>query len=189
MRLSYPSYTRSQAARAKARGMGKGTRRLRAWHVYLSLGALVTGAYFLAPSQTVQHTLRLLLIASALTATITGIFLHRPGRPLPWYLFAAALVMSILGTLTYGYYEVLVGMVAPLVTLADAFFIASYSCAAAALLLIQSRRLVRDRASTIDPIIISVGAGMLAWVYLMQPYAEDPSLTLVERSVSMAYPC
>ena len=79
-------------------------------------------------------------------------------------------------------------MVAPLVTLRAPVCIAGYCWAAAGRLLIQSRRLVRERSSTIDPIIISVGSGMLAWVYLMQPYAEDPSLTLVERSVSMAYP-
>ncbi|HZF59547.1 MAG TPA: hypothetical protein VEZ19_13885, partial [Rubrobacter sp.] len=100
---------------------------LRAWHVYLSLGVLITGAYFLVPSQTAQHALRLLLIVAALAAVVTGVLLHRPSRPLPWYLFAAGLVMSILGTLTYGYYEVIVGIKAPLVTLADAFFIASYA--------------------------------------------------------------
>jgi diguanylate cyclase (GGDEF)-like protein/PAS domain S-box-containing protein len=164
------------------------TRRLRAWHVYLLLGALITGAYFLVSSQTAQHTLRLLLIVSALAAVVIGVHVHRPSRPLPWYLFAAALVMSILGTLTYGYYEVVVGIVAPLVTLADAFFIASYACAAAALLLIQGRRLVRDRASTIDPIIVAVGVGMISWVFFMRPYAKDPLLTMTERLVSIAYP-
>ena len=161
---------------------------MRAWHVYLLLGSLSMGPYFLVSSQTAQHTLRLLLIVSALAAVVIGVHVHRPSRPLPWYLFAVALVMSILGTLTYGYYEVVVGIMAPLVTLADVYFIASYACAAAALLLIQSRRLVRDRASTIDPIIVAVGVGMIAWVFFMRPYAKDPSLTMIERLVSIAYP-
>src|SRR3712207_9031990 len=91
------------------------------------------------------------------------------------------MLMSILGFVTYGYYETVLGIESPLTTLADVFFIASYPCAAAGLLLIQSQRLVRDRASTIDPIIVAVGVGMLAWVFLMKPYAEDPSLTLLEQ--------
>jgi diguanylate cyclase (GGDEF)-like protein/PAS domain S-box-containing protein len=98
------------------------------------------------------------------------------------------MLMSILGFVTYGYYETVLGIESPLTTLADVFFIASYPCAAAGLLLIQSQRLVRDRASTIDPIIVAVGVGMIAWVFLMKPYAEDPSLTLLERLVSITYP-
>ena len=165
--------------------LGRG---LQAWRVYLLLGILATGAYFLLPSQTAQHVLRLMFIMAALAATVTGVLMHRPSRPLPWYLFAFSLLMSILGTVTYGYYEAVLGVESPSTTVADAFFIASYLCAAAALLLIQSRRLIRDRTSMIDPIIVAVGAGMLVWLFLMKPYAEDPSLSLLERLVSIAYP-
>ena len=161
---------------------------VRAWHAYLLLGVLATGAYFLLPSQAAQHTLHLLLVVSAIAAIVTGVRTHRPIQPLPWYLFACALLMSILGFVTYGYYETVLDIEAPLTTLADAFFIASYPCAAAGLLLIQSQRLVRDRASFVDPIIVAVGFGMLAWVFLMKPYAEDPSLTVIERLVSITYP-
>ena len=150
---------------------------LRRWHVYLLLGVLATGVYFLLPSQAAQHTLHFLFVLSALAAIVTGVRMHRPSQPLPWYLFAAAMLMSILGFVTYGYYETVLGIEAPLTTWADAFFIASYPCAAAGLLLIQSQRLVRDQASIIDPIIVAVGVGMLAWVFLMKPYVEDPSLT------------
>ena len=162
-------------------------RQLRAWHVYLLLGLLATGAYFLLPSQTAQNTLRLLFAMSALAAIVTGILIHRPSRPLPWYLFASGMLMPILGAVALGYYEAVLGIESPFPNVADAFFLATYPCPIVALLLIQSRRLVRDRASTIDPIIITVGVGMLAWVFLMKPYAEDPSLSLLEQLVSMAY--
>jgi signal transduction histidine kinase/CheY-like chemotaxis protein len=33
-----------------------------------------------------------------------------------------------------------------------------------------------------------VGVGILAWVFLMEPFAEDPSLSLLQRLVSIAYP-
>jgi len=118
---------------------------------------------------------------------VAGILMHRPARPLPWYLFTFGLLMSVLGIVTYVYYEVTLGRT-PFPSLADAFFIAGYACAAATLLMFQSRRLVRDQASTVDPIIVAVGVGMLAWVFLAQPYVEDPSLSLAQRLVSIAYP-
>jgi diguanylate cyclase (GGDEF)-like protein/PAS domain S-box-containing protein len=161
---------------------------LQTWHVHLLLGVLATGMYFLLPSQGAQHTFQFLFVLSALAAIVTGVRTHRPSQPLPWYLFACAMLMSILGFVTYGYYETDLGIESPLTTLADVFFIASYPCAAGGLLLIQSQRLVRDQGSTIDPIIVAVGAGMLAWVFLMKPYVEDQSLTLLEQLVSITYP-
>ncbi len=161
---------------------------LRGWHIYLLLGVLATSAYFVLPSQAAQNTLHPLFVVSALAAIVTGVRAHHPSQPLPWYLFACAMLMSFLGFVTYGYYETVLEIESPLTTPADAFFIASYPCAAAGLLLIQGQRLVRDRASTIDPIIVATGIGMLAWVFLMKPYAEDPSLTVLERLVSITYP-
>ena len=89
--------------------------------------------------------------------------------------------------MAYVYSEITLGTT-PFPSLADAFFIATYPCVAAALLIIQSRRLVRDRFSTVDPIIITVGVGMLAWVFLIRPHVEDLSLSLLQRLVSVAYP-
>ncbi|MDQ3304077.1 MAG: GGDEF domain-containing protein, partial [Actinomycetota bacterium] len=39
-----------------------------------------------------------------------------------------------------------------------------------------------------DAAIISTGAGVLSWVFLMQPYAEDLTLPLLERVISLSYP-
>ena len=161
---------------------------LRAWKVYLLLGVLATGVYFLLPSQAVQHALHLLFVVSAIAAIVTGVRTHRPSQPLPWYLFACAMLMALLGFVTYGYYETILDIKSPSATWADAFFIASYPCAAASLLLLQNQRLVRDQASIIDPIIVAVGVGMLAWVFLMKPYVEHPSLTVLERLISITYP-
>ena len=33
-----------------------------------------------------------------------------------------------------------------------------------------------------------VGASVLCWVYLMAPYAQDPTLTILQKLISMAYP-
>ena len=182
MRLSHSFY-----AHLSPREKGNVGGWSQAWRVYLLLGLLATGVYFLLP-QTGQYVLKFLVVVSALAATVTGIIMHRPSRLLPWYLFVMALLMAVLAGVTLIYYEVMLGTEPPFPSVVDAFFIASYPCAAGGLLLIQSRRLVRDRASTIDPVIIAVGVGMLAWVFLMDPYVEDLSLPLVERLVSVTYP-
>jgi diguanylate cyclase (GGDEF)-like protein/PAS domain S-box-containing protein len=190
MRQSHSSYAVSEPARSdtKIRRNDKAGRRLRAWHVYLLLGVIATGAYFLLPSANSQYLLRLLVVVSTLAAFMAGILMNRPKWPLPWYLFTFAMLMPVLGSLTYVYYVAVLNTEPPSVSVADAFFIATYPCVATALLMFQSRRLARDRASTIDPIIVAVGVGMLAWVFLMEPYATDRALPLLQRLVSITYP-
>ena len=179
----------SQTARSdtEMRIKGKTDRRAQAWLVFFVVGILATVAYFLIPSPNTQDTLRPLFTLAALGAAVAGILLHRPKRPLPWYLFASAILFFVLGIVAYVYYEVTTGE-APSPSIADAFLIASYPCAAAALLLFQRRRLARDRASTIDPIIVAVGAGVTAWVFLMRPALENKSLSWPEQLVTIAYP-
>jgi signal transduction histidine kinase/DNA-binding response OmpR family regulator/HPt (histidine-containing phosphotransfer) domain-containing protein len=165
----------------------KGAWRSRAWLVYLIVGALATVAYFFLPSPATQDTLRPLFNLAALGAFVAGILIHRPKRPLPWYLFTLGTLLFVLGIVAFVYYEVTQGRT-PFPSLADAFLIASYPCAAGALLLFQRRRFVRDRASIIDPIIVAVGVGVIAWVFLMRPFFADQSLTLLEQLVSVTYP-
>jgi diguanylate cyclase (GGDEF)-like protein/PAS domain S-box-containing protein len=162
-------------------------RRIRVWHVYLLLGVIAVGGYYLLPSQDAQDTLRPLFNVAALAALVAGILIYRPKRPLPWYLLACSMMLFVCGIITYVYYEATLGT-APSPSFADVFIISSYAFAAGGLLLMQSRRLVRDRVSTIDPIIVAVGVGMLAWIFLMRPYVEDPSLSLLEQLVFIAYP-
>ncbi len=162
--------------------------KVQAWQVYLLLGLLATGAYFLLSSQAARDTLRVVIVAATLAATVAGVRMHRPSRPLPWYLFSTALLLSILAGATFVFYEAALGIKSPFPSMADVFFLAGYPCVAVALLLLQSRRLVRDRASIIDPIVVAVGVGMLSWVFLMKPYLTDTSLTIPEQLFSIAYP-
>jgi hypothetical protein len=40
----------------------------------------------------------------------------------------------------------------------------------------------------IDALIVSTALGLVAWVFLILPYARDPTLTLGRKLISMAYP-
>jgi diguanylate cyclase len=77
----------------------------------------------------------------------------------------------------------------PFPSLADAFYVGGYPVLAAGLLvLIRGRISGRDRAGLIDAAIIATGLGLLSWTFLIKPIAADPSLSLAERLVSLAYP-
>src|SRR5207244_6811778 len=45
-----------------------------------------------------------------------------------------------------------------------------------------------DWGGLLDALIISTGVALVAWVFLILPYARDPTLTVVRKLVSMAYP-
>ena len=190
MRQSRSSNAVSQTARSdtEMRIKGKTDGRARAWLLFFVVGVLATVAYFLIPSPSTQDALRPFFTLAALVAAVAGILLHRPQRPLPWYLFTSAILLFVLGIVAYVYHEVTPPDGVPSPSLADAFLIASYPCAAASLLLFQRRRLARDRASTIDPIIVAVGAGIIAWVFLMRPALQSQELSWLKQLAIIAYP-
>ena len=56
------------------------------------------------------------------------------------------------------------------------------------LLLIRRRSPGRDWASLVDAAIVTIGLGLLSWVFLISPYTHDASLHLGTKLVSIAYP-
>jgi signal transduction histidine kinase len=78
--------------------------------------------------------------------------------------------------------------VAPFPCVADAVYIAAYPMLAAGLLALSGRRARRSIGDLIDAGIISISAGLVVWVFLMEPYTTDSTLTTFQRIVSLAYP-
>src|SRR5215218_8952679 len=60
-----------------------------AWRLYLGVGALATGAYYLPPERA-GAVLNVVVGASAAAAIAVGVRWHRPARRLAWWLIAAA---------------------------------------------------------------------------------------------------
>jgi signal transduction histidine kinase len=116
---------------------------------------------------------------------VIGVHIHRPLRPLAWYLLAAGNLMFVAGDVIYWRLEA-AGPV-PFPALNDVVYLAAYPFLAAGLAgLVGGSR--RTRGSFIDASIIATSAGLVAWVFLMEPYATDQSLTMVQRLASIAYP-
>ena len=56
------------------------------------------------------------------------------------------------------------------------------------MLLVWRRTPGRDWGGITDAAIITTGAAVLSWVFLMKPYADDLTLPLLERLLSLSYP-
>ncbi len=184
----------SPHAGAKAPGPARRTGRSRAWSGYLAACGVVAVAYYLvpavglAPRWAAKTVLYNGLSLSAVAAVLAGVARHRPERPLAWYLFAVGLVSyATADVIFYTYQDILQRDVFP--SAADVFYLAGYPLLMAGLLLlIRHRSPGADRASLLDALVVTVGLGVVSWVYLIVPFAHAPDLTRPERLVSMAYP-
>ena len=150
---------------------------------YLALGALAATAYFTVPGLEGNGLLFSLIGLSAAAAIVVGALRNRPGQLLPWMLFAAAQVSFVIGDLLYYAFDF------DFPSVGDLFYLAVYPLLVAGLLiLIRARSAGRDRGSLLDASVITVGLGLLAWVFLIEPYTELEGLGALERLMSIAYP-
>ena len=151
--------------------------------VYLALGALASLAYFSVPGLEGNGLVFSLIGLSAAAAIVVGALRNRPRQLLPWLLFAAAQVSFVAGDLLYYAFHY------DFPSLGDVFYLAVYPLLVAGLLiLIRARSAGRDRGSLLDASVITVGLGLLAWVFLIEPYTELEGLSSLQRLMSIAYP-
>ncbi len=114
---------------------------------------------------------------------------HRPTPAVAWYLLAGALVSLTTGDTLYNVRVRVLhsGQVFP--SLVDLWYLLTYPMLILGLvLLIRRRSPGRDIPSLIDAAIITIGVGLLSWVFLIAPYVHARELSLAERLVSIAYP-
>jgi diguanylate cyclase (GGDEF)-like protein len=163
--------------------------RARAWRNYLAGGLVAVALYFLVPLDDLWSSLAYDLIGlSSVAAMVVGVRRLRPVRPLIWWCFAVGQLLFVIGDVLYAVIEQVLHQ-SPFPSAADGFYLVGYPVLAVGLLvLIRGRISGRDRAGLIDAAIIATGLGLLSWTFLMKPIATDPSLSLPERLISLAYP-
>ena len=124
-----------------------------------------------------------LIVLSSTAAFAVGAIRNRPRRRLPWLMLAA-------GYLTFAIGTVMAIAAGRFPSLADVMFL----CISVPLVwlgllsLTRSGARVLDRASMIDAVILTIGAGFLAWTFLINPFLHTPDLSPLEKAVSIAYP-
>jgi diguanylate cyclase (GGDEF)-like protein/PAS domain S-box-containing protein len=125
---------------------------------------------------------------TCVVAIVAGVALNRPARKAPWLLLAVAQASFAAGQVSFLVAE-LVGKQLPFPSFADVLYLATYPLYAAALLIfIRWRTPDRDRRSLIDALTLTAGLGLLSWIYLVLPYANNPALSWLQKSVAIGYP-
>src|ERR671919_558705 len=160
-----------------------------AWSLYLGLGVLALLAYYAVPAVRGNGVLFNLIGLSSSVAIVVGVRKNKPASRIAWQLFALGQAFFVTGDAFYYGYNALFGADVPFPSLGDLFYLSVYPALIAGLLIIIRRRSPGgNRASLIDALILTIGLAVVAWTFLMAPYAHDTSLTLLEKLVSIAYP-
>jgi diguanylate cyclase (GGDEF)-like protein len=159
----------------------------RASQLALAIGVIVVSGYFLLPAdlQDLAYQLPGML---GVVAVVVGVALHRPGRPEPWLLLAVGLALTTAGDWTWVVLDRVYG-IEPFPSLADAFYLTGLAMTGAAIVWLVRRRIPEgDRAGLIDALIVTVGAGLLTWVFLLEPVVIDTQASPAETAFAVAYP-
>src|SRR5947209_20177326 len=166
-----------------------GTAREQVWIWYLAGTGVLTSLYLFAPPLAGNGPLINLLGLSGVVAIVVGIRMHRPRARAAWWLFAAGQFLYFGGDVyTYGYRKVFNADV-PFPSVGDALYLTVYPVLFAGLyVLIKRRSPRRDRSALIDALILTIGVGLLSWVFLIAPNIHLTGLSFLANSVAVAYP-
>jgi hypothetical protein len=156
---------------------------------YLGVGAALIALYMLVPPFRGAPVLFSCLSGSSAVAILVGVRRNRPAHPWPWRFFALGQGLFFLGDVYTYLYPVMIGHDVPFPSLGDGVYLLIYPMLmAGVLLVVRGRNPQGDRAGVIDALIITVGIGLLSWVFLMAPYVHDATLSALAKGVSIAYP-
>jgi diguanylate cyclase (GGDEF)-like protein/PAS domain S-box-containing protein len=160
-----------------------------AWAWYLAATSLLTALYLFFPPLAGNGPLINALGLSGVVAIVVGIRMNKPRARAAWWLFAAGQFLFFAGDLYTYSYPKLFGADVEFPSFGDALYLAVYPVLMAGLLLLVKRRNPRrDRSALIDALILTIGVGLLSWVFLIAPNIHLSGLSWLAKGVSVAYP-
>jgi diguanylate cyclase (GGDEF)-like protein/PAS domain S-box-containing protein len=126
---------------------------------------------------------------SSVAAIVYGARHYRPKAPAAWWFIGAGVTLFITGDTIYKTWHQIMGQQnIPFPSFIDAIYITMYPVLAVGLLLLVRARLPGgDRSSLLDALIITLGVGLLSWIFLIGPNVRAPGGLLV-RLTAAAYP-
>ncbi len=159
------------------------------WWMYLAAGALLCGLYvFAAPLKGSGPVINGLGL-SGVIAVLCGIQMNRPQARLAWWCMVLGLFLFWLGDMYTYSYPKLFHVAVPFPSIGDAIYIAVYPALMFGLLvLVRRRNRGGGGPGLIDALIMSLGLSLISGVTLIAPYAHDPTMSLLPKLVSIAYP-
>ncbi len=158
------------------------------WSILLGIGLVLTLVYFQLPTREGQDLFYQLPETVAFVAVLLGIRLLRPADAGPWYLLALGIGLTSAGDWTWVVLDRVYG-IDPFPSVADLFYLGGMITIAFAVRgMLHGRIPGGDRAGVLDALIVTVGVGLLSWVFLMAPIAADTTQSPGELAVALAYP-
>ncbi|AEV84476.1 hypothetical protein ACWT_3453 [Actinoplanes sp. SE50] len=157
--------------------------------LHVVIAVVAVGGFLAVPDgSTLQLVWQVTAGWLAAVMMVIGIRRRRVTPAAPWWLFAIGVAGNASGILVE--YILTHTQVDPgFPSWADAAYLSLYPAAAAGLLLMIRRRNVqRDWATAVDATTLTTGIGLLAWIFMIKPAAEDPTIGLLGHIVSVAYP-
>ena len=150
---------------------------------------MLSGLYLFAPGLSGNGLLINFLGLTGVLAIVAGIRMHKPAARAAWWLFAAGQFLFFSGDVYTYSYRKLLGAEVGFPSIGDALYLLVYPVLMAGLLILIRRRSPRpDRAALIDALILTIGIGLLSWVFLIAPNVHLGNLSLLANAVSVAYP-
>jgi diguanylate cyclase (GGDEF)-like protein/PAS domain S-box-containing protein len=167
----------------------RGSSRERAWLWYLLGTGLLTGLYLFAPPLAGNGPLINGLGLSGVIAIVFGIRMNRPRAQAAWWLFVAGQFLFFAGDVYTYSYRILFHADVPFPSVGDALYLMVYPLLMAGLFVLVRQRNPRpDRSALIDALILTIGVGLLSWVFIIAPNVHLTGLSWLAKSVSVAYP-
>jgi diguanylate cyclase (GGDEF)-like protein/PAS domain S-box-containing protein len=161
----------------------------RLWIAYLAVGALAAGVYLFGPVLQGNGPLLTVISGTSAVAILAGIRIHRPAAAWAWRWFAIGQALFALGDAYTYSYPALIGHEVPFPSPGDALYLLVYPALMTGVLLGARRRSPHgDRAGVLDAVIIAVGVALLSWIFLMESYVHDTTLSPLAKFVSIDYP-
>jgi diguanylate cyclase (GGDEF)-like protein len=161
---------------------------LPAWAGYLLLTAIPMAlAPWLLTSQWAQSA------TTAILGSATGVicvwrYRKDLGRSVAWLWIGAGIALNAWGSIVAGLETQVFGN-ASLVTPADGLYLSLYPFVTIGLLLIvRSRYPGLAPAKLLDASVLTIGLGLLCWIFLIRPAATSAQGSLLDHMVPLAYP-
>ena len=159
------------------------------WLIYLAAGGLAMITYAFVPVGIPTAIIYQLVGMSSVGAVLLGIHVHQPERRLPWQLMAAGLALWSIADGVGNWLSNVVGIDA-FPTAADPIYLLGYAVVAAGIVVLIGRHHGRDRAGTLDSLILTTSLAVLSWVLLARPiiatYQDSPTAAVVAVSYPVA---
>jgi len=161
----------------------------RSWsRTFLAASLVATAGFFLLPAGGwAQAIVQVALNVGALAAVVLGVRTQRPEGRGAWWALAAGEALYVAAGVVFYAYPAFTGAVLPFPSFADALYLCAYALLVLGVALLAGGR-GRDWSGLLDAAIVTVGAGLLSFVFLIGPTAVSSGLSEGGRIVAVAYP-